>query len=101
MDSRALAGRADADYFAGTGAPVNGSGGPVILSFTASPAARYEGESAELAWTVATDQVAGALVVEILAPGGAIAHTSPVASGSFTVTIGDTGGITGRSMRRD
>jgi hypothetical protein len=82
----------NASINAGASAPVAGTGGPVIQSFTATPAARYEGESATLAWDVDDSLVTGSLTVGILAPGGGVMHSSSSASGNHPLTIGDTGG---------
>jgi len=82
----------DASINAAQGAPVGSVGGPVIQSFTANPPALFEGETSTLAWDIDTDEVAGSLVVEILAPGGGLVNTSSSPTGSFPLLTGDTGG---------
>ena len=64
----------------------------MIQSFTATPAALYEGETSTLAWEIDAGEVSGALLVELLAPGGGVVHSTAEASGSFPLVIGDTGG---------
>ncbi len=67
-------------------------GGPLITTFTASPADRREGQSATLAWDIDVSDLDGALALELRGPGGAVLHSSGVGAGSFPITIGDTGG---------
>jgi hypothetical protein len=66
--------------------------GPLISSFTSSHAARQEGESATLSWTIDDSTVTGTLNVEIRDSGNSIIHTSSAASGNTNALIGDTGG---------
>lgn len=82
----------NASIDAAASAPVTAAGGPVIQSFTTTPAARYEGESSTLAWDVDGTLVSGSLTVEILAPGGAALNSSASATGNFVLAVGDTGG---------
>ena len=77
-----------------TAGPKNLPGnGPLITSFTATPATRQEGESLSLAWDIDDSTVGGTLMLEIKGPDNTVIHSSSATTGSFNSTVGDTGGM--------
>ena len=70
--------------------------GPRIDSFTANPAARFEGEETTLEWSVDVSNVTGVLRGEVQDAGGSVVHTLAQPSASTNVVIGDTGGTSRR-----
>ncbi|MFT5412069.1 MAG: spore coat protein CotH, partial [Verrucomicrobiales bacterium] len=83
----------NASINAAAGAPIGTSGGPVIESFTTTHPARFEGESATLAWGVDPDLVTGTLLVEILDTSDTVIHSTANAIGTFPIAIVDTAGV--------
>ncbi len=67
--------------------------GPRIESFIATPAARLEGETVTLSWSIDVSKVTGSLSLEVRDSTNMVVHSSTNASGSTAVTMGDTGGI--------
>ncbi|MFN5960192.1 MAG: lamin tail domain-containing protein [Verrucomicrobiota bacterium] len=65
--------------------------GPLITSFTATPATAFEGDSITLAWTINTANVTGAFRYEIAA-GTTVVGSGSEASGSITTTVPDLAG---------
>ena len=62
-------------------------------SFTATPAARLEGETVTLSWSIDVSKMTGSLSLEVRDSTNMVVESSTNASGSTPVTMGDTGGI--------
>jgi len=66
--------------------------GPLITTFSGSPAARQEGETITLAWNIDASTVTGSLMIELKGPNTEVIHSSASPTGNFRALIGDTGG---------
>ena len=82
---------AEVQFLAAGGSPI---AGPIITSFTATPATAFEGGAVALSWVVNTANVMGTFSYEIKY-GAAVVSSGSAATGTFNAVVPDLAGIPG------